>query len=185
MVHYWGQFVPTNHRLVCCVVVSSRSENVSSVATAISRVCGEPGWVCGELCREEPLLLLLELWLPNGESLSLWGNILLCFPYDGVADLDGFSGWVMGPLGLLLTVNRSGVLHLDLLSWGLWLEVVSSSTGSTLWRRFSIGELAPESAPLLLRGIVPGVKYVRPSGPLDAFIACNVLGCGWSFSGNS
>lgn len=25
---------------------------------------------------------------------------------------------------------------------------------------------------------------VRPSGPLDAFIACNVLGCGWSFSGN-
>lgn len=51
MVHYGGQFVPTNHRLVCCVVVSSRSENVSSVATAI----------CGELCREEPLLLLLEL----------------------------------------------------------------------------------------------------------------------------
>lgn len=178
MVHYGGQFVPTNHRLVCCVVVSSRSENVSSVATAISRVCGE-------LCREEPLLLLLELWLSNGESLSLWGNILLCLPYDGVADLDGFSGWVMGPLGLLLTVNRSGVLHLDLLSCGLWLEVVSSSTGSTLWRRFSTGELAPESAPLLLRGIVPGVKYVRLSGPLDAFIACNVLGCGWSFSGNS
>lgn len=173
MVHYGGQFVPTNHRLVCCVVVSSRSENVSSVATAISRVCGE-------LCREEPLLLLLELWLPKGESLPLWGNILLCFPNDGVADLDGFSG-----LGLLLTVNRSGVLHLDVLSCGLWLEVVSSSTGSTLWRRFSTGELAPESAPLLLRGIVPGVKYVRPSGPLDAFIACNVLGCGWSFSGNS
>lgn len=61
MVHYGGQFVPTNYRLVCCVVVSSRSENVSSVATAISRVCGEPGWDCGELCREEPLLLLLEL----------------------------------------------------------------------------------------------------------------------------
>lgn len=54
------------------------------------------------------------------------------------------------------------------------------SAGSTLWLRFSTDELVPESAPLLLKGIVPGVKYVWPRGPLDAF----VLGCGWLFFGN-
>lgn len=165
-------------------MVSFRLENVSFVVIVILRVCGEFGWVCGEFCWEELFLLLLELWLFNGELLLFWGNILLCFLYDGVVDLDGFLGWVMGSLGLLLIVNRSGVLYLDFLFCGLWFEVVLFFIGFILWRRFSIGELVLEFVLFLFRGIVSGVKYVRFSGFWDVFIVCNVLGCGWLFFGN-